>query len=211
MQTRTIIVAALTLLFITSVGQATLIEYHVGADDYALLKIDGVIRGSYDAYPSGGFRTGVLDLAPGWHGIDLIYKNRWGSNALNLNWIEDELTSWPVVAMESLRSLDAQGNWINGLKADYYELSGTYLTTIYGEGPIEHGARYGSGGQLLTYYQSVWPAPWAGIFDGWSTFEERLTGQILVPEPVSMAVLALGGIGMLLRRRSHGVRPPRRV
>jgi len=146
-----------------------------------------------------------MSSTDGWHDMAIVYKNRWGSNALVFQSVS-VAGAWAPVSLENMRSQNTSGTWIDGLKADYYDLSGMYLTTIYGEGPIEHGARWDGNGQLLTYYQSDWPAPWAGTFNGWSTFEERLSGQIMVGEvpdsgtTAAMLGAALIGIGAIRRK-----------
>jgi hypothetical protein len=157
---------------------ATQVEYGFSVDDFGELYIDGILRASYDAYPAGSDRTGLLDLSPGWHDFQINYKNRWGSNCL-VFYEGDGYTTATVVPLASFRSEDAAGNLISGLTADYYDLSGNFIKRIYGEGPIEHGAMW-VGSLLVTYYEGIYPNVWAGLFNGWSLFEERLSGQICV-------------------------------
>lgn len=176
------------------------VQYGIFVDDYGQLYIDGNLVASYDAYPSGKAKTGVLDLTEGWHDISIIYKNRWGSNGLLL-YEGDGTIEANEIPLTSLHSYDANGNLINGLLANYYDLlSGNLVTTIYGEGPIDHW--YAVSG---TRYEGVTSSSlWAGIYDGWGSFEERLTGQILVgkvPEPATMLLFVLGLAGVVGIRR----------
>jgi len=185
---------AIAVLFCCSASQAGVVQYGFGVDDFVQFYIDGNLKASYDEYPAGAVHTDYLNLSNGWHDIQIIYKNRWISNYLEL----DEISNtgiWNPVPIESLRSLDSQGNLIQGLRAEYFTLEGDYVTTIYGEGPIYHGwTPQGS------RYQGVNPSLWAGIYDGFSLFEERLSGQIFViPEPSTLLLLGLGA--MLLRRK----------
>ncbi len=183
----------LTVCFISEQAFAISVQYAVGVDDFATLKIDGTLVASYDAVPAGAAYTGLLDLTPGWHDVELVYKNRYGSNFLQFGQV-----GIGNITLDNSRSLDADGNYTDGFRADYYDLSGAFLTTIFGEGPIEHGAMW-ENSQLITYYEAVYPKVWAGMFNGWSTFEERLTGQILVsdlavnPVPEPATIFLLGG------------------
>ena len=67
----------------------------------------------------------------------------------------------------------------NGLYAEYRNLGGTeIIKTIDGEGPINHGWN-GSCPDTNIYQNEC--GSWAGIFTGWSTLEETLTGYIEAP------------------------------
>lgn len=175
--------------------------YNLSVDDYAVLRIDGSQVASYDAYP-WGYADGSVDLAPGWHSIDLTYKNRWGTSALYFSERTDPRDPWEWVPLSHLRSFDATGALVEGLRADYYAPDGALLGTLYGEGPIAHGwsnnyeGDFGkSGGAIVDQY---WLA-------NWRAFEERLTGEVYisgtaVPEPGSLALVGLA-CGMLAFRR----------
>ena len=195
---RKMLLAAAVLLW-CSVSQAGVVQYGFGVDDFVQFYIDGNLKASYDEYPAGSVHTDYLNLSNGWHDIQIIYKNRWIANYLDF----DEISNtgiWNPVPLESLRSLDSQGNLIQGLRAEYFTLEGAYVTTKYGEGPIYHGwTPQGS------RYQGVNPSLWAGIYDGFGTFEERLSGQILViPEPATILLFCLGAL--FLRKKSIGIR-----
>jgi hypothetical protein len=175
---------------------------YVGADDYAQLFIDGNLLGTYDAYPSGGFSK-VVDLSPGWHSITIDYENRWGSNGLGLSWqFPGDPDSW-VVPLTSLRSQNATGDTVAGLRADYYSLSGSSLFTVYGEGSIANGATW-FGTDLGETYEGQ-PGLWGGQLGPWALFEERLSGEISVPstgapEPGTFSLLGASlGVGFLSR------------
>lgn len=117
------------------------------------LAVDGIFvdAGVY------GVGTGIVSEATdGWYNVAIDYKSINGVSALTVfaygGWL-------PLV---DLRSLDGNGNTINGLRADYYALDGTtLLSTSYGQGPVHYST--GSG------------APWTG-----SAFELKLTGQVYI-------------------------------
>jgi hypothetical protein len=178
------------------------VTFGAGADDYIALTIDGTLVCTYDSYPAGG-ASGILNMTPGtWYDISIDYKNRWGTDGMSLTWDQPDGESSAggavyggtgtqpyVVPASALRSYDQSGHLINGLTGTYYDLSGNYLTTVYGE-------VNGSSNQTL------------GTFLGneayWSTFEERMTGQIMLPVPEPHTLFALmGGLGSVLvfRRR----------
>jgi hypothetical protein len=187
------------------------ITFYLYVDDYGALTINGntVIA---DNWGQNGAAMPV-SLAGGWYDVDIKYMNRWGSTNLSIN--QDYTSgdgSYLIVPLSWTRSQDASGAWISGLRADYYSLHsapypgaggydaavGTFLGTVYGEGPIQHG--YASGypyyynGQNNTSGFSWGPY----IADaGWDHFAEHLTGQIYipvtsVPEPSLMLLLGVG-------------------
>jgi hypothetical protein len=163
------------------VGPGTVpVQYDLGVDDYGDLWIDGVLEAHYDGGAAGGDTTDVLDLTPGWHDIEILIKNRWGSSSVVLQQATGP-GQYTVVPREHLRSLDAQGQFVSGLKAEYFTLGGTMpYKTVYGEGPIHHVSG-GDTGYRLGMYQGVLGdgsgPPWVGL---WDTFEERVSGQILI-------------------------------
>jgi len=117
------------------------------------LAVDGIFvdAGVY------GVGTGIVSQATdGWYDVAIDYKSISGTSALTVfaygGWL-------PLV---DLRSLDAGGNTINGLRADYYALDGTtLLSTSYGQGPMHYGAANG------------------GLWTG-TAFELKLTGQVYI-------------------------------
>ena len=198
-----ILISILATLFVAPVN-AELVQYYLGVDDYGDLWIDGVLQAHYDAAPQGGDYTPVLDLSPGWHDIEILIKNRWGSSTVSLHEVTGAGPSLTLVPLEDLRSLDAQGSVVSGLKADYYALGGTIpYKTVYGEGPIHHTSG-GDTGYRLGYYQGEYGdgtgAPWVGL---WDTFEERLSGEIYVvpvPGAILLGILGLSAAGLKLRK-----------
>jgi len=173
------------------------IDFWLSVDDFGILKIDGNTIAPYDDYPWGQ-AYGSVDLTAGWHDISIQYKNRWGSNALIFRQKYPWESPYSIVPIDLFRSLDPSGNYIQGLKADYYDLSGNHLKTIYGEGPIHH--QYISSNPPIYCLYEGQPGYWAGTFTGWSKFEERLSGQIyVIPEPGTIFLLGFGifGIGIL--------------
>ncbi len=124
--------------FVPSIGYAINVDYRVGVDDFVQLYINSNLIASYDNFPSADV-YGSVDLSQGWYDISIVYKNRWGSNLLSISQDYTATGSYSLIPLEYYRSLDESGNYINGLRADYYDLSGTFTTTIYGEGPLDHG------------------------------------------------------------------------
>jgi hypothetical protein len=179
-------------------GNTIRLNFYV--DDYGTVAIDGTPMGSYNNPAAAGNIDFTVDLAPGWHDIAIDYANRVGTNSLGLTYQlpgDPGLTLFPL---DHLRSLDQSANFINGLRADYYNsLGGAFLFTVYGEGPIHHGA--------LSFTDEIYedaPGLWAHVFGPSADFEERLTGQILigsVPEPATVLLAGLAIIGFLLRKR----------
>ncbi|MHC4170114.1 MAG: PKD domain-containing protein [Planctomycetota bacterium] len=182
----------LMLMFVTLLAapaSAVSVQYYLGVDDYGDLWIDGVLVAHYDGGAQGHDFTDVLDLSPGWHDVELHIKNRWGSSTVGLYEVTGPGPDLTHVPREDLRSLNEQGQYVSGLRAEYYTLGGsTPYKTVYGEGPIAHTSG-GDTGYRLGYYQGEYGdgtgAPWVGL---WQTFEERLYGQIYVGDPSTVAV-----------------------
>jgi len=189
-------------------AHGALIDFWVSADDYAKLTINGVEVALVDTSP-GGTATGSLDLAPGLYDIELAFQNRWGSSWLGLRWKTPEEALYTYIPKANLFSLDAVGDTINGLRADYTSTQFEDFT-IYGEGPIQHRHNVGGNGM----YEGITPRIWAGTLNtGWELFQETLTGQILIessaiPEPNAFTVWLLVGVAVSgtcwWRRRRSG-------
>ena len=199
-----IAVLALMTLLVMPVN-AEMVQYNLGVDDYGELWIDGQLEAFYDGFPQGGDMTDLLDLAPGWHDIQINIKNRWGSSSVGLYTVTGPTQNiYTHVPLLDLRSLDATGSVVSGLKAEYYTLGGTTpYKTVYGEGPIAHVSG-GDTGYRPGLYQGVLGdgtgPPWVGL---WATFEERLSGEIYVtpvPPAVLLGILGITVAGLKLRK-----------
>jgi uncharacterized repeat protein (TIGR01451 family) len=147
-----------------------LVDFYISVDDYAYLSIDGQPVASYDDYPWGEAR-GSASLAPGWHDIRLDYANRWGSTHVGFYYKLSSETDYRLVPRTALRSQNAGGATIDGLRADY---AGEGLAfTRWGEAPILAG--------WPSLYEGQPATLWAGVYDvNWGVFSESLTGQILI-------------------------------
>ncbi|CAG0947450.1 PEP-CTERM sorting domain-containing protein [Geobacter sp.] len=197
---RAMMIGALMVVFCWNTAMS--LEYRFSVDDYVSLKINNTLIASYDAYP-WGVAEGTVNFTEGWYPIELIYKNRWGSTAFRFYEREDSNDPWGIVPLTDLRSLDGSGALVQGLRADYYTLGGSFLGTLYGEGPIEHG--------WLNLYEGVTGQWGNGIVDtNWGDFEERLTGEIFVssaavptPEPSTWCLFLAGLIGLVAVRRQR--------
>src|SRR5208282_5262743 len=186
--------------------QATLVTFGMGADDYGSLTVNVSNVCTYDNISAAGGCNGSVNMTPGvWYDISIDYKNRLGSDGMALTWdqsgtaqsfgygsVADALAP-SLVPLVDLRTLNAS-SYVSGLTGNYYDLDGTFVKTVVGEGPI-HAINN-------VYDNAISPDDWAG-FGYFSLFEERLTGQIMlapaagVPEPSSMIVF-LSGLGILM-------------
>lgn len=197
--------------FMAANANATTIGFTTSVDDFGKWFIDGNLIGSYDnPLAQGGF-SATLDLAPGWHTTEYDYANRLGSNVLALSWDLTGGTNYVTIPNADLRSQDGVGNTISGLRADYSNLNGNALFTVYGEGPIYHGALI-INGVLTEVYENA-PGLWGGQFGPFSLFQEKLTGEIFVPappsevpEPATLTLTALGMAGIAKRYRRRRFR-----
>jgi len=194
--------AIVCVLFSGVLAKAELVQYALSVDDYGKMTLDGQQLLLIDTPAQSSKKTAILDLSPGWHNIEIVYKNRWGSNTIAFYQMTGPARDiYTIVPKEDMRSLDGQGQLVSGLKADYFDLSGNYVSTAYGEGPIDHG--WSAIAPLNTRYEGVPNTLWAGTYNGWGRFEERLSGQInVVPLPgaVLLGFLGLGTAGIKLRR-----------
>jgi hypothetical protein len=127
---------------VSTLAQTVPVTLNVYADDYGTLSVDGTLVGSYDNTVAAGNIIVPMNLTPGWHSIAIDYANRVGTNALGLTWLLPGTAGYSTFPLANLRSLNQSGNsFISGLHADYYSsLGGSFLFTVFGEGPILNAA-----------------------------------------------------------------------
>ena len=159
----------------------TVVYFGLGADDYGALTIGGVAVCTYNYTPAAGGCNGAVSMLPGiWYDIAIDYKNREGTDGLALSWSQADGPAslgygfggaYPnLVPLTSLRTLNAGSSYVSGLRGDYYDLSGNFQSTVFGEGPID---------AINNVYNNQIAGSWNGY--GYSSlFEERLSGQIQV-------------------------------
>lgn len=172
---------------------AVSIDYRVSVDDQVDLTIASIPVASYHGYPWSD-ADGSVDLPEGWYPITLDYANLYGSTALYFYERAARNLAWSLVPRAKLRSTDAGGNLISGLRGEYFDEAGNSLGTVYGEAPIAHG-----------WYQSYQGSTgnWgSGLVDtNWGLFSERLTGEIYVgagPTPLFNGVLSTTGTSWIM-------------
>jgi hypothetical protein len=157
-----------------SAAQTSTLNFYI--DDYATISIDGTQVGAYDNEFAAGNVIFTPNLTPGWHTLSIDYANRVGTNCLGLSWLGPGTSSYSVVPKSNFRSLNQSGQYVQGLRADYYSsLGGSFLFTVFGEGPIDNCA--------LSFTSEIYegvPGLWAGVFGPSAVFEERLSGEIYI-------------------------------
>lgn len=191
-----IILSAMSIAALTAAaGVAETVHFDIYTDDYGLYYVDGNLVGSYNNPAAAGNITPTLNLAPGWHDVSFDYKNQFGTNFLAFRWQFAGDPGISNIPLADYRSLNVSNTYVTGLRADYYDTNGTFQSTVYGEGPIDHGA--------LSFTSEIYdgnPGLWAGVYGPSALFEERLSGQIFIPgtpEPSSFAFLFITACSVL--------------
>src|SRR5260370_23453617 len=191
------------LIIVTSAvttPKAATVNFNFYVDDYATVSIDGTPVWSYNNPLAAGNIVFSSNLTSGWHSLAIDYANQFGTNflALSQEYLDDP--TYSTITLVDFRSLNQTGQYIDGLRADYYSsLGGSYLFTVYGEGPIAHGA--------LSFPSEIYeakPGLWAGGFGPSALFGERLSGDILigsVPEPAGAPLVLPRLISLLILLR----------
>jgi hypothetical protein len=182
---------AFALMAANTFGATIPVNFNFYVDDYATVSIDGSVVGSYDNPLAAGNIIFTSDLSPGWHSFAIDYANQEGTNFLALSQQYPGDPGYTVIPLDDFQSSNHSGQFISGLQADYYSSpGGSYLFTVYGEGPIDNGA--------LSFTSEIYegqPGLWAGAFGPSALFAETLSGQILigsVPEPSGLPLVVVG-------------------
>ncbi|HXT71103.1 MAG TPA: PEP-CTERM sorting domain-containing protein [Vicinamibacterales bacterium] len=195
-------------LFLAAPAGATTINFYLGVDDHGSLTINGSSLVNLNC-PGSCSGASLLTLPGGWYSIVITYANYGGST--NLFFSEDPAlgNNFQTVPLSRLRSFDASGNYIQGLRADYYSAVNFtgFLGTVYGEGPIAHGYNAGYPYWYQGQTNPINNPSWGPFIPdaGWSSFSERLTGEIYiptaVPEPTALFLLGTGLAAVVALRR----------
>jgi|ERR1022692_3710221 hypothetical protein len=204
MKKKTIVTAVFLAALTAGNSFADVVNFGFYVDDYATVSIDSILEGSYNNSAAAGNIIFTSNLTPGWHSLSIDYANQAGTNSLSLSQEYPSDSVFSAIPLSDFRSLNQSSQYISGLRADYYSsLGGSYLFTVYGEGPIVNGA--------LSFTSEIYegnPGLWAGTFGPSSIFEERLSGDIFVgsvpePSPASFAFIGVICLALLLVRRSR--------
>ena len=206
MKEKAIVTAVFLAVLTAGNGLADVVNFNFYVDDYATVLIDGILKGSYNNSAAAGNIVFTSDLTPGWHSLAIDYANQAGTNFLSLGQEYPNDSTFSLIPLTDFRSLNQNSQYISGLRADYYgSLGGSFLFTVYGEGPIANGA--------LSFTSEIYegnPGLWAGTFGPSAIFEERLSGDIFVgsvpePSPGSFTVIGVICLLFLLVKRSRQV------
>jgi len=167
-------------------ASAVVVNFGMGADDYASLTINGTLVCVYDNMEAAGGCNGSFDMTPGvWYDIVIEYQNRLGSDGMALSWDQPGTANaggygfggaFPnLVPKASLRTQSTSGAYVSGLRGDYKASCATQ-TSVIGEGPIN---------AINDIYNNQPVGSWngCGYFD---SFFERLSGQIQIPAGASL-------------------------
>ena len=173
-----------------------------GADTTAWIagtktSVTGLVGDYGNSYPVLGLAGGLYGLASIGQDLDAKVSGGYLDGAQTRIELGDKLASFQAPAGGFAKYNDYTQDAYTGVQEPAYS-----LLALYEIDPVRYATEIATGQNWLISVQ-LGTGGWGGTFAGASDENNEVTGEALwaIPEPATMALLALGGIGMLLRRK----------